>query len=200
MTVHQLHAAHYAAVALAHAVATRLPDAWKAIAPPPGGTPALATSDGRRITVTVEAGRVTFTGQPPAGRYEPHPLTINVRVDRGEDVIAREVTRRLLGPYRARYDAAVAQAHQDAADEARAAAGRAAAVDVLSALVPPYQRRAQEDDRGATLRWSAGFDASDIGRGEVSVNRDGTEVRVLIEYLTPQAAARVLAALTREHP
>lgn len=196
----------YEAVRLASSLAPLL-GGWTFVAPPPGiATMSLTHPDGRRILVTLMQGRAVFAAQPPPGRCEWRPLVISIRADRGHDVIARELMRRLLPRYGAAYQDAAAEARTNEVESARARAGREATADLLAdllaSLTPLHRVRVCHPaaDNRASVSWSSGVDGP-TGVGDVHINHDGTVVTELrIRWLPAQAAARVLAALTQETP
>jgi hypothetical protein len=180
---------------LAHGVAALLDDgAWRVDRQPFGGA-ALARGP-YRLTLAFDLHRkVEVTGQPPAGRCAWTPLRIRVRAGSTPETVAREIARRLAPTYLIRYDTAAAEAAAHQLEEERDRAARTAVMDMLTLVLPRPARAASVDETGATLRWWGGTDPSPVGTGTVSINANGTEVRLDIRYLTPDAAYRVLREL-----
>jgi hypothetical protein len=180
-----------------------VPGPWRPLAPHGGEHPdALLMREraaGAPYRLSLQYGApdtLIVSGEPPDNRCRWQPMLTSMPASLDPEVIASCIGHALLPTYLITFDTAAAESRAGELLAAQDRAARTAVLDMLTVVLPRPAKTASVDETGATLRWwSGGTDTSPVGTGTVSINADGTEVRLDIRYLTPDAAYRVLREL-----
>jgi hypothetical protein len=160
----------------------------------------LAHPDGRGILLhppdhrAASRGRVSITGHyphHPDGDRRTNRPEITVRVDRGAEAIAGDITNRLLGPYQAALAATRELIARDETD--RLARDRVA--QRIAARLPGATIRAYDQHRVAVHWYDDG-----TGRGQAVVSHNGTRVDWEFDSDPLTAVDRVTAAIAGRDP
>ena len=167
-------------------------ESWLSLEGSNSGQRALRTPGGDKLTMTEEHGRITIAAWFPATAMpETKRHSISVDETRGAEVIAREISRRLLPAYRAElrrvldYNARMVRQHEE----------RGALLTQLAEALggtyrhPEYSLRADS----ATLRLATM--PGTVG-GEISVTRKADSVDMTLRNVPALVALRMLALMS----
>jgi hypothetical protein len=181
---------------LAEQTTPHLADGWHhdETYPHPGAQ--IAHLDGRRLLLRIawnKPGRVTVSGVFPDGHLGLVDCTdrgtITVRLDRGPEALAREITRRLL-PH---YESALAAVRERIAQANAARAAREALAQRITDLIPGARRTNIDAAARTHVVWYSHGTA--FGSGTVAIFDAATTVSLDIGNLPAPVADRILTIL-----